>query len=344
PPVTPISFHPRARMAAGCSVHAQGGGYSASLSRRPCERRATSTAMIPTSGCWLLLFSALLLAVGAGDAQNDDQSYAEDGTERGPNSKLAKKAEMYMPLTLGGLIVLVLICFCCRKVHGARSRVHEGEANIDDVEARFQAGEDAKRAAIAGGDGQRGNDPRKLRPHGRDAAPSAGVREGGSPPARGQAAAIAWEKTSADWTVATSMGSSSRDDLSSSQGGKVPSVAGAGSRTAGGSHRTAKKQQRRPSSKSPRTSTKSSSSDGGATSASPRRVERVVAETTQVASTKREVGSREVLGEGRSSGASRIARRRDSQEEGPEEHFRRTGTNSNGGGNGSTTSKALGRR
>ncbi|CAM9645110.1 unnamed protein product [Ectocarpus sp. 12 AP-2014] len=327
-------------MAAGCSVHAQGGGYSASLSGRPYERRATPTAVIPASGCWRLLFSTLLLAVVTGDAQNDDQSYAEDGTERGPNSKLAKKAEMYMPLALGGLIVLIVICFCCQKVRAARSRVHEEEANIDHVEARFQAAEDEKRAAKAGGGGQRGNDPRKLRSHGRDAAPLAGVREGGSPPARGQAAAIAWENTSSDWTVATSMGSSSRDDLSSSQGGKVPSVAGAGSGIAGGSHRTAKKQQRRPSSKSPRTSTKSSSSDGGTTSASPRRVERVVAEATHVAGTKREVGSREVLGGGRSSGASRIARGRDSQEEGPEEHFSRAGTNSNRGGNGSTTSKA----
>ncbi|CBJ28426.1 hypothetical protein Esi_0105_0038 [Ectocarpus siliculosus] len=342
-------------MAAGCSVHAQGGGSSASITGRPCERRVTSTAVIPTSGCWLLLFSALLLAVGTGDAQNDDQSYAEDGTERGPNSKLAKKAEfeahttpladliflqMYMLLALGGLIVLVVVCFCCHKVRAARSMVHEEEANIHDVEARFQAAEDEKRAAIAGGGGQRGSVPRKLRSHGRDAAPSAGVREGVSHPARGQAAAIAWEKTSSDWTVATSMVSSSRDDLSSSQGGKVPSADGAGSSIAGGSHRTAKKQQRRPSSKSPRTSTKSSSSDGGATSASPRRVERVVAEATQVAGTKSDAGGREVLGEDRSSGATRNARRRDSQEEGPEEHLSRTGTNSNKGGNGSTTSMA----
>ncbi|CAM9641173.1 unnamed protein product [Ectocarpus sp. 6 AP-2014] len=327
-------------MAAGCSVHAQGGGSSASLSGRPCERRVTSTAVIPTSGCWLLLISALLLAVGTGDAQNDDQSYAEDGTERGPNSKLAKKAEMYMLLALGGLIVLIVVCFCCHKVRAASSMVHEEEENIHDVEARFQAAEDEKRAAIAGRGGQRGSVPRKLRSHGRDAAPSAGVREGGSHPARGQAAAITWEKTSSDWTVATSMVSSSRDDLSSSQGGKVPSADGAGSSIAGGSHRTAKKQQRRPSSKSPRNSTKSSSSDGGATSASPRRVERVVAEATQVAGTKSDAGRREVLGEDRSSGATRNARRRDSQEEGPEEHLSRTGTNSNKGGNGSTTSMA----
>ncbi|CAB1121438.1 unnamed protein product [Ectocarpus sp. CCAP 1310/34] len=325
-------------MAAGCSVHAQGGGYSASLSGWPCERRVTPTAVISTSGCWRLLFSALLLAVGTGDAQNDDQSYAEDGTERGPNSKVAKEAEMYMPLALGGLIVLVVICFCCYKLCAARSRVHGEEANIDDVEARFQAAEDEKRAAIAGGGGQRGNDSRKLRSHGRDATPSAGGREDGSHPARGQAAAIAWEKTPSDWTVATSMGSSSRDDLSSSQGGQVPSVASAGSSIAGGSHRTAKKQQRRPSSKSPRTSTKPSS-DGGTTSASPRRVERVVEGVTHVAGTKREVGSREVLGKGRSSEASRIARRRDFQEEGPEEHLSRTCTNSNRGGNGSTNSK-----
>ncbi|CAN0348991.1 unnamed protein product [Ectocarpus sp. 6 AP-2014] len=328
-------------MAAGCSVHAQGGGSSASLSGRPCERRVTSTAVIPTSGCWLLLFSALLLAVGTGDAQNDDQSYAEDGTERGPNSKLAKKAEMYMLLALGGLIVLIVVCFCCHKVHAASSMVHEEEENIHDVEARFQAAEDEKRAAIAGRGGQRGSVPRKLRSHGRDAAPSAGVREGGSHPARGQAAAITWEKTSSDWTVATSMVSSSRDDLSSSQGGKVPSADGAGSSIVGGSHRTAKKQQRRPSSKSPRNSTKSSSSDGGATSASPRRVERVVAEATQVAGTKSDAGRcTSCLGASSRTTCMSSPRRRDSQKEGPEEHHRRTGTNSNKGGNGSTTSMA----
>lgn len=95
---TPISYILAEGMAANCRVHAHGRGNAASPSGRSCERRATiATAVIPPRCCWLLLFSVLLLAVGTGDAQNDDQSYAEDGTERGPNSKLAKKAEVCFP-------------------------------------------------------------------------------------------------------------------------------------------------------------------------------------------------------------------------------------------------------
>eukprot|EP00903_Cladosiphon_okamuranus_P019135 g17603.t1 len=58
----------------------------------------------------------------------------EDGKERGPNSTLAKKAELWLPIALVCGIVLLVIVFCIRKARSAASVDQEEEDQADDIE------------------------------------------------------------------------------------------------------------------------------------------------------------------------------------------------------------------